>query len=133
MVPSGDHRTVSRRYGSSPRLADSAQCLPRDASYPTLLLLALAVLLGVLVAELRSPLPMLLITWVVVVMVVKFVVAGVADYDDIGAFPEQRAAPSGGAAVTIETATLARRYWVRCVGTYGRGATRPSCSQSSHN
>lgn len=51
----------------------------------TLLLLALAVLLGVRVAELRSALPVLLIAWVVV-MVVNFVVAGVADDDDIGAF-----------------------------------------------
>jgi hypothetical protein len=119
--------------GRSPRRADSAQCLPRDASYPTLLLLALSVLLGVLGADLRSPLPMLPITWVVV-MVVKFVVAGVAKTTTtLGPSPEQRAAPSGGAAVTIETAALARRYWVPCVGTYGRGATRPSCSQSSHN
>ncbi len=51
----------------------------------TLLLLAFAVLLGVRVGKLRSALPMLLIAWVVV-MVVNFVVAGVADDDDIGAF-----------------------------------------------
>lgn len=51
----------------------------------TLLLLAFAVLLGVRVAELRSALPMLLIAWVVV-MVANFVVAGVADDDDVGAF-----------------------------------------------
>ncbi len=51
----------------------------------TLILLAFAVLLGVRVAELRSALPVLLIAWVVV-MVVNFVVADVADDDDIGAF-----------------------------------------------
>ncbi len=51
----------------------------------TLLLLAFAVLVGVRVAELRSALPVLLMAWVVV-MGVNFVVADVADDDDIGAF-----------------------------------------------
>ncbi len=51
----------------------------------TLLLLGFGVLLGVRLAELRSALPVLLIAWVVVT-VVNFVVADVADDDDIGAF-----------------------------------------------
>ena len=51
----------------------------------TLLLLAFAVLLGARVAELRSALPVLLMAWAVV-MVVNFLVAGVADDDDVAAF-----------------------------------------------
>ena len=51
----------------------------------TVLLLVFAVLLGVRVAELRSALPVLLVAWVVVI-VVNFIVADVADDDDIGAF-----------------------------------------------
>ncbi len=51
----------------------------------TLIFLAFAVLLGVRVPELRSALPVLLIGWGVV-MVVNFVVADVANDDDIGAF-----------------------------------------------
>ncbi len=72
--------------GCSPRRADSARdACPVLPPILTLLLLAFAVLRGVRVAGLRSVLPMLLIAWVVV-MVVNFVVAGVADDDDIGAF-----------------------------------------------
>ena len=51
----------------------------------TLLLLGFAAFLGVRVAGLRSALPALLIAWAVV-MIVNFLVADVADDDDIGAF-----------------------------------------------
>lgn len=51
----------------------------------TLLLLVFAVLLGARMTELRSALPLLVIAWAVV-MIVNFLVAGVADDDDIGAF-----------------------------------------------
>ncbi len=51
----------------------------------TLLLLAFALLLGFRMAEPRAALPALGVAWLVV-MIVNFLVAGVADDDDVGAF-----------------------------------------------